>query len=128
MQVAAFHPPLELVTRLGDLRLRIAALHGGDHPAHAIDPLEFLPAQGLEPICKGLHVMTPSERIDRGGYPGLAGDDLLRPQSQQRGIGCRQRVRFVKSVRVEGLRSAQHGRHRLQGGSDDVDLRLLRGQ
>ena len=128
LQLAALHPPLKFVTRLGDLRLRIAALHGNDHPAHPINLLEFLPAQGLEPVGQGFHVVTPCERIDRFGDPGLAGDDLLRTQRQQRGIGRGQGVRLVESVRVEGLRPPEHGCQRLEGGAHQVDLRLLRSQ
>ena len=59
------------------------------------------------------------------GDAGLVRDDLLRPQRERRRLGSRQRQRLVQRVRVQRLRAAEHGRHRLERRPHDVVVRLL---
>ena len=66
--------------------------------------------------------------IDGVGDAGFVGDDLLRAQSQQRGLLGGQRQGFVEGVGVQRLAAAQHGGQRLDGDAHDVVFRLLRGE
>ena len=52
-------------------------------------------------------------------------DDLLRAQSDQRGVFGRQRQSFVERICVQRLAPAEHGRERLNGHAHDVVFGLL---
>ena len=58
----------------------------------------------------------------------LVRDHLLGSQGDADGVLGRERERLVERVRVEALRAAEHGGHRLEGGPHDVHLGLLRGE
>ena len=66
--------------------------------------------------------------VDGVGDAGFVGDDLLRAQSDQRGVFGGQSERFVHGVRVQGLCAAEHRGQRLDGYADDIVFRLLRGE
>ena len=74
------------------------------------------------------HEVGTGKRVDRVRHAGFVGDDLLRAQSDARGLFGGQGERFVEGVGVQRLRSAEHRRQRLQRGADDVVLGLLRGE
>ena len=60
--------------------------------------------------------------------PRFVRDDLLRAQRERGGELGGQRPSLVERIRVQRLRAAQHRRERLQGGADDIVVRLLRGE
>ena len=119
---------LEAVRRLGDLPLREAFLDRLDHAAEAVDGVEVLPGAALHVERQPLDEVRAAERIDDAGDAALVGDHLLRPQRQRRRLLGRQRQRLVERVGVQRVGAAEHRRQRLQGGADDVVVRLLRRQ
>ena len=58
------------------------------------------------------------------GHVCLVGDDLLRPQSEFHRHLARDGVRLIESVRMDGLRTTEHRRKRLQRGANYVHHRL----
>ncbi len=56
------------------------------------------------------------------------GDDLLRAQSNGRSELGGQSPRFIEGIGVKRLRAAEHRGEGLNRGTDDVVVRLLRGQ
>ena len=59
---------------------------------------------------------------------GFVGDDLLRAQSDQRGVFGGQRQGFVQGIGVQRLAAAEHGGERLNGDAHDIVFGLLRGE
>ena len=86
------------------------------------------PGAALDFVGQRLDEIGAAERIDGVGDAGFVGEDLLRSQRERRGKFGRQRPGFVERIGVQGLRAAHHRGKRLQGGADDVVVRLLRGE
>ncbi len=76
-------------------------------------------------LGEGLGEEAPAQGIDCVGDAGLVGDDLLGAQGQAGGLLAGQGQRLVHGVGVEGLGAAHHRRQGLDGGADQVRLRLL---
>ena len=119
---------LELIRRLGDLLLRVAELDRLDHAAHAVDGVPVLQRAGFHLTGELLDEVRPAERVDDVRHAAFVGDDLLRAERDRRRLFRRQRQRLVERVGVERIGAAEHGGQRLQCGTDDVVVRLLRGQ
>src|ERR1043166_1412721 len=117
---------LELIGGLRNLKLRVALFNRGNHPAAPLDLRENLFALLLHLRRHRLDEVRARERIDEIGQPCFVREDLLRPERDlDRRLG-RKRERLVHRVRMERLRSAKDRGKRLDGGADDVVLRLLR--
>ena len=126
--LAALDGGLEAVGRVGDLRLRVALLDGGDHAAAAIDLVEIRLGLRLDPVGQLLDEVRAAERVGDARRAGLVREHLLRAQRDRRRLERRDRVRLVVAVRVQRLRAAEHARERLDRRAGDVDERLLRRQ
>ncbi len=75
-----------------------------------------------------LDIVTAAQGIDHMGNPRFLGDDQLGVAGDTRRERCWQSDRFIQRIGVETLRPPQHGGHRLDGGADDVVVRILLGQ
>src|SRR6266571_5387924 len=117
--------PLVAVRRVCDLLLEESLPDGGDHATEVLDPLEGAIGLLLEFVRERLEEVRAAERVHRVRRAALVGKDLLGPQGDPRGLLVRDLIRLVVRVRVEGLRSAEDRRKRLDRRPDDVDLRLL---
>ena len=103
-----------------DHRLGPAGRDRIGHAALGIDALDDLPGFVDQALRQALDIIAAAQRIDDLGHPGLFLDDDLRVAGDPRGEVGRQRDRLVERVGVERLRPAQHRRHRLDRGADDV--------
>ena len=66
--------------------------------------------------------------IDGVGDTGFVGDDLLRAQSDERGVFGGEGEGFVHGIGVEGLAAAESGGQGLDGYADDIVFGLLGGE
>ncbi len=92
------------------------------------DPVEDLLGVGLDPVRQLLDEPRTAQRIGHIGDPGLLHQHLLRTQRDLRGLLGGQREGLVQRVGVQRVGPAEHGREGLDGRTDDVVVRLLRGQ
>src|SRR6266511_2930596 len=119
---------------VGHLLLEPALLDAGEHAlqhaplAEGVDALEDLLRPPLYQVGHVLDVPGAAERVDDAGDAGLLGDHLLGAHRDRRRPLGRQREHLVQRVGVQRLGAAEHGREGLQGGADDVVVRLLAGQ
>ena len=119
---------LVTVGGFSDFALRIAALDGRDHSAHGINFLDVFPGAALDFVGQSLDKVGTAERIDCVGDAGFVGDDLLGAQGDGGGEFRGQRPGFIQRIGVQRLRAAQNGGERLNRRSNDVVVRLLRGE
>ncbi|CAB5392094.1 unnamed protein product [Rhizophagus irregularis] len=98
------------------------------HAAIGLDALDDLPRFLDQFLGQALDIIRAAERIDHLGHPGLFLQHDLRVARDPGGEIGRQRDRLVERIGVERLRPAQHRRHRLDRGADDVVIRVLLGQ
>ncbi len=103
----------------------------GDRRGHSADAFHLLDQRpGLVGQLAGqrLDIIAAAERVgDIGDAAFLGEDELGVAGDPRRGIG-RQRHRLVEAVGVERLGAAQHRRHRLDRGADDVVIGVLLGE
>src|SRR3546814_2837588 len=71
-------------------------------------------------VCSSDLIIAAAQRIDDIGHAGLFLDHDLRVARDACGKVGRKRNRFVQRIGVERLGAAQHRRHRLYRGADDV--------
>ena len=79
-------------------------------------------------ICQSFDAISSGEGIDGLGHARFVSENLLRAQRNASGQFRWQRQRFVITIGMQRLRSPQYGSHCLHRGTNDVVLRLLRGQ
>ena len=126
--LARFDLGLQHVGSFGDLALGKVALDRLHHPALAIDRVEIGARSLLQLVGQRLDEVRASERIDSVRHAGLEGDDLLGAKRQPGGLLGGKRQSLVVGVGVQRLGAAKHPRERLDGGTNDVQERLLGGQ
>src|SRR5205807_457584 len=90
--------------------------------------IEVLVGFALEAVRFALDEVRTTERIDCINDASLVGQNLLRTKCDLYGLLAGKCERLVHRIRVQRLRAAEHRRHCLEGGADDVVLRLLRGE
>src|SRR6266481_3999592 len=91
---------LVTVGGFGDFALRIAALNGGDHTAHGVDPVDVFPSAAFDFVGESFDEVGAPKRIDSIGHAGFMGDDLLRAEGDGRGEFGGQRPGFVERIGV----------------------------
>jgi len=95
------HSHLVTVGGFGDFALRVAALDGGDHAAHAVDSRYVFPRATLDFVGESFDEVGATERIDSVGHAGFMGNDLLGAQGYRRGELRWQRPGFIERIRVQ---------------------------
>ena len=116
---------LDFVGGVLDFLLHPAALDGGQHSAEFFNLVKIGLNLLLDLVGQRLDRERASDGVDGVGDAGFRGDDLLGAEGDACGFFRGKGEGFVVAVGVEGLRSAQDGGHGLEGGADDVVLRLL---
>ena len=114
--------------RFLDAELGHARLDGFGHATERLDFLHELPRLVGETVRERFDVVAATERIDDVGDSRLLGEDELRVARDTRRELARQRDRLVEGVRVQALRTTEHGGERLDGGADDVVVRVVLGE
>src|SRR6266436_3796814 len=120
--------PLELVSGFLDFPLDEAYFNGAQHSSHRIHFFDVFESTLLDFVGERFDGVGARDRVDGVGDAGFVGKNLLRAQSDQRGVLGRQGQRFVHGIGVKGLAAAENGRERLNGHANDVVFRLLRGE
>ncbi len=111
-----------------DLHLGPAGFDGLGHAAHRLDFLDDAPGLVGHVLGQLFHHVGTGPRIDDVGDVGFFLDDQLRVAGDAgRELG-RQGNGFVERIGVQRLGAAEDRRHRLDGGADDVVVRVLLGQ
>ena len=116
------------VGRSLDLGLDEAGLDRRDRAAELVDPADQLERAPLELVGQRLDEVGAAERVGSRDDTDLVREHLLSAERDRRRTLRGQRKRLVVRVRVQRLRSAEHGREGLDRDPDDVRLGLLRGQ
>ena len=111
-----------------DPELRPAALDGARHAADRLDLLEDRPRAVRHVLRQALHHVRARPRIDDAADVRLLLQQHLRVAGDARGEVRRQRDGLVERVRVQRLRAAEHGGHRLDRRAHDVVVRVLLGE
>ncbi len=111
-----------------DAQLRHPRLDRLGHAAELLDLVDELRRLVRERVRQRLDVVAAAERVDDVGDAGLLGEDQLRVAGDPGRELRRQRERLVERVRVQALRAAERGRHRLVGRADDVVVRVVLGE
>src|SRR5581483_2363012 len=123
--LAPVDPRLTARGRLLDLELRHAGFDRLRHAAHRLDLLDEPERLAGERVRQRLHEVRAAPRVDDLRDAGLELEDELGiARDPRRGVG-RERDRLVEGVRVEALRTAEDGRHRLDRGANDVVVGVL---
>mmetsp|Transcript_7682 Transcript_7682/g.12905 ORF Transcript_7682/g.12905 Transcript_7682/m.12905 type:complete len:637 (+) Transcript_7682:3-1913(+) len=112
-------------SRLFDPELGHSTGDGLGHATEGLDLLDDLEGAGLELVGEGLHHVGSSPGVDDLGEVGLSLEDELRVSGDARRVECGQTDSFVEGVGVEGLGASENGSHGLDGGADDVVVRVL---
>ena len=111
-----------------DAQFRHAGLDRLGHAAHRLDLVDQRRRRLGQRMGQAFEVIAAAERIDDMGDAGFLGEDQLGVAGDaHRGRG-RQGHGLVERIGVQGLGAAQHRRHRLDRGADDVVVRVLLGQ
>src|ERR1022692_1196736 len=111
-----------------DELLHPSGLDARDRAAALVDLVEEPASLTFELVGEPFDVVRTTQRVDRVGHAGLLGDDLLRPHGDALRLLGRDGERLVVAGQRERLNTTEHRRECLDGGSDDVVLRLLRGE
>ncbi len=116
----------------GGCRFNLQLGHaGGDRLGHAAQILDLVDNRLRivhQLLGQRLDIIAAAQRIDDLGDAGLfLQHDLGVAGDARRKIGG-QRNGFVQRIGVQALRAAHHRRQRLDGGADDVVVRVLLGQ
>src|SRR2546428_373031 len=120
--------PLVPIRGVRDFLLEEPFPNRGDHAPEFRNPVEVAVCFRLQLVRQRFEEVGAAERVDRIGHPALMRENLLGPQRNSRGPLVRNLVRLVEGVCVEGLSAPEDCGERLDRRSDDVHLRLLRGQ
>jgi len=124
----ALHCLLVCISRVLNFSLWKAFLNGSHHTPHRIESVEVFPAASLHVQRQPLEKVGTSERIGRIRNTGFVRDDLLRSQSEPRGMFGRKSKRLIKRIRVKRLSSSEHCRESLNCNAHNIVIRLLRGK
>ena len=103
-----------VVREVGDAPLEPAVLRQLDRAAVAVDLVDDGEDRALVLRRQALDEIRAAERIDDVRDTAFVGDDLLRAQRDLHRLLGRDRERLVHAVRVQALRTAEHGGERLQ--------------
>ena len=126
--LAALYGALIFVGCFLDFLLDVAGFDRAQHAAHGIDFRDVFLRGGFDFVGELFDGVGAGDGIDGVRDAGFVRDDLLRAQSEQRGLFGGKRERFVESVGVQRLAAAEHGGEALQGDADDIVFGLLRGE
>ena len=108
--------------------MRETFLYSLNHSAHRVDSIEVTKRACFHLVGQSLDEIRATQRIHGIHDARFLGNDLLSSQGDQGGSICRQRERFIVSVSVQRLGTAQHTRKSLNRHAHDVVQRLLYGE
>ncbi len=117
-----------MITERGLLDLRFDELDRLNGTTKPVNPLNQRQRARLDLIGQRLNEIGARERINSVRNPRLISKDLLGPDRDLRRTLGRQRQRLIKPIGVQRLRAATNRCERLQRNTNNVVLRLLRGQ
>ena len=110
------------------LALRETLLYSLNHAAHRVDPIEVSKRAGFHFVGQSLDEIRATQRIHSIRDARFPGNDLLSSQCYQRGSVSRQCERFIVSISVQRLGTAEHTSESLNRHAHDVVQRLLYGE
>src|SRR5215212_4415329 len=116
------------IGRTLDFALLESLFDGGHRSPTLLHCLYQGPSCLLEIVGQRFDGVRTRERVNCLGYVGLVRENLLGPQSQPSGRGCRQTDGLVIRVRVQRLGAAKHSCQCLERHPGDIHLRLLSRQ
>ena len=126
--VLGFYRALVVVGGFLDFALDEAAFYCPQHSSHGVDFVDVRDGAGFDFISQVLDSVGPSDGIDGVGDAGFVGDDLLRAESDQRGVLGGEGEGFVHGIGVERLAAAENGGEGLDGYANDIVFGLLGGE